>query len=228
MPPSRNADSPQPPESASDPNREQPSAPPASPLFLASESPSPSDDPSPDHLRSPSPDDPAGGSLDFGSQAPSTSSKSLSSAARRRVFRRMAADVVAIAGAGVNGLLSRHPVERDAGVWLPDDDDVKDISEPVANIANRRVSTGGGADSPDAADLFSLGLALVGYVVKSVRTRAQLRSEYAHLFAEQTGPGEPEQTEPADVEPATLPGDDVDDLTPGRSMLAGRAGVAAG
>ncbi|MFJ3540380.1 hypothetical protein ACIPQA_33675 [Streptomyces sp. NPDC090109] len=64
--------------------------------------------------------------------------------------------------------------QREAGLWVPDDDDVKDVSTPAANIVYRRLPDE--AKGGDVIDLFALGLALVGYVGKNLHHRAQLRT----------------------------------------------------
>ncbi|WP_158761731.1 hypothetical protein [Streptomyces sp. NRRL S-146] len=64
--------------------------------------------------------------------------------------------------------------QREAGLWTPDDDDVKDVSTPAANIVYRRLPDE--AKGGDVIDLFALGLALVGYVGKNLALRAELRT----------------------------------------------------
>jgi hypothetical protein len=64
--------------------------------------------------------------------------------------------------------------QREAGLWVPDDEDVKDVSTPVANIVYRRLPDE--AKGGDVIDLFALGLALVGYVGKNLAYRAELRT----------------------------------------------------
>jgi hypothetical protein len=64
--------------------------------------------------------------------------------------------------------------QREAGVWAPDEDDVHDVSAPAANIVYRRLPDD--AKGGDLIDLFALGLAVVGYVVKNVQYAAELRT----------------------------------------------------
>lgn len=64
--------------------------------------------------------------------------------------------------------------QREAGLWVPDDEDVKDVSTPAANIVYRRLPDE--AKGGDVIDLFALGLALVGYVGKNLAYRAELRT----------------------------------------------------
>jgi hypothetical protein len=64
--------------------------------------------------------------------------------------------------------------QREAGVWTPDEDDVHDVSAPAANIVYRRLPDD--AKGGDLIDLFALGLAVVGYVVKNVQYAAELRT----------------------------------------------------
>jgi hypothetical protein len=229
MRPSRNADNPQPPasETAETPAESQP----ASPLFLTpSDQPATADHPPADHPSSPlaSPSDHGDGSPDSASRARSTDpARVLSPAARLRVFKGIARDAIETVGQHANALLVRNPADRELGVWLPDAEDAKEIGEPLAGIANRRIPKGTAADNPDAADLFRLGVGLVGYVLKSLKARARARVEYADWYAgaraaETVAGGLPDDQKP---EPAPVPTDPPEDmLSPGRAYLAGRFG----
>lgn len=64
--------------------------------------------------------------------------------------------------------------QRDAGLWIPDDEDVHDVAAPAANIVYRRLPDE--AKGGDVIDIMALGLALVGYVGKNLALRAQLRT----------------------------------------------------
>jgi hypothetical protein len=70
--------------------------------------------------------------------------------------------------------LAADQYERDEGLWLPDEDDVQDVSTPAANIVYRRLPDE--AKGGDVIDLFALGLALVGYVGKNLMHRAEIRT----------------------------------------------------
>lgn len=73
-------------------------------------------------------------------------------------------------------LTSPDSPERDHGLWLPDDDDVKLISEPLASIANRR--TPAGIAGSDTVDIIVLVVGLVGYGVKQLASLRSLRKTY--------------------------------------------------
>jgi hypothetical protein len=64
--------------------------------------------------------------------------------------------------------------ERELGVWAPDAEDIDDVSKPAANLIYRRLPDE--AKGGDVIDLIALGLALVGYLAKSLGMRAQVRA----------------------------------------------------
>lgn len=64
--------------------------------------------------------------------------------------------------------------ERELGVWAPDTEDVEDVARPATNIVYRRLPDE--ARGGDVIDIMALGLALAGYVGKSLSRRAQLRA----------------------------------------------------
>ena len=80
--------------------------------------------------------------------------------------------------------------QREAGVWAPDEDDVHDVSAPAANIVYRRLPDD--AKGGDLIDLFALGLAVVGYVVKNVQYAAELRTLRQLQAAQGVQPEEPQ------------------------------------
>lgn len=151
---------------------------PTSPLFSASRSqepPTPGTDPE----WSPSPGgyDPtaADASPDTASAAPSTRS---SARERLRALKKTAEAAVATAGGFAHRFLTRPAtLPRESGLWLPDEDDVEAISDPLASLASRR--TPKGAENPDVTDLIRLALGLVGYVAKQLDQLEQLRA-YQH------------------------------------------------
>lgn len=71
---------------------------------------------------------------------------------------------------------------RDAGVWTPDEQEVKDVAEPTASLVYRRLPDD--AKSGDVIDLFALGLAIVGYVGRNLAEARELRTA-RHLQAVQ-------------------------------------------
>jgi hypothetical protein len=72
--------------------------------------------------------------------------------------------------------------ERELGVWVPDEEDVADVSRPATNIVYRRLPDD--AKGGDVIDLFALGLAVVAYVGKNLQRRAAVRT-HLRLQAEQ-------------------------------------------
>lgn len=119
-----------------------------------------------------------------------------STRARLRELRKMAAAAVTTAGGMAHQLLTREgSAERQIGLWVPDEDDVTAISEPLAGLASRRMPEG--AENPDLADAIALVLGLVTYAVKQ-----RARAAQAALWGVGTGGDDPE----ADDEPNEAPG----------------------
>lgn len=135
--------------------------------------PSQSQSPGPDALRSSTdaPADPSSG-LAEPSDTPSTGSGvKLSKAGLRAALGtgfRQACRVLA-------GFVAIEQ-ERELGVWVPDDEDVADVSRPATNIVYRRLPDD--AKGGDVIDLFALGLAVAAYLGKNLQRRAVVR---AHL-----------------------------------------------
>lgn len=190
------------------------------PLFLpADPSPTPSSSPSsPTPSSSPEPSPSPLDDLDEpGSPSGPRSTSSGGRGAKIRELRKIMRGAVETAGGIAHTVLTaRDEVERAHGVWLPDDDDVENLSEPLASLASRRAPAVAG--NPDTVDLVTLGMALLGYVMKNLAQRADLAQQY--------GP-------PADVVPGHVD-DDVDqertpapaetppDVSPARAHLARR------
>jgi hypothetical protein len=61
--------------------------------------------------------------------------------------------------------LARTQAEREAGLWLADDADHKNIGVPLARFAERQA--GPLAPNPDIADLIAAGLGLAAYAIKN-------------------------------------------------------------
>jgi hypothetical protein len=83
--------------------------------------------------------------------------------------------------------------ERALGVWVPDDEDVADVSRPATNIVYRRLPDD--AKSGDVIDLFALGLAVAAYLGKNLQRRAIVRT-HLRLQAEQGITAEQPETMP--------------------------------
>lgn len=154
------------------PETTRPSLPP-SPLFQTANPPplDTSQDPS-----SPSPSEhlsPGEPGDESGSPRPSTGSAGAASRARIRGLRESIKGAIATAGGIAHQLLTRENTpERDAGLYLPDDDDVKAISEPLTGLASRRLPEG--ATNPDVTDLIGLVVGLAGYAIKQQVMKTQL------------------------------------------------------
>lgn len=163
--------------------------PPLSPFFQQppedlSPSPSPSlPDPAPDSSSSPGPslDDRGSASSSY---TRSTLGKPEQKPLGRAQLRKVAgAAVTALGGLLANVLTAPESVEREQKLWVPDEQDVQAIGDPLAGIAARRVPAG--VAGPDTPDVVALVVGLVGYVGKQFAKRAELRAERARLQAQQ-------------------------------------------
>jgi hypothetical protein len=130
-----------------------------------------------------------------GADSPATPSAPRSTGrAKLRAIKETVRQAVATATGAAHQLLTRDGTpEREAGLWLPDDDDLEAISDPLAGLASRRAPSG--VDNPDVTDLVRLALGVAGYLIKQMNVRAQIASYYAP---------EPQGAPPADmVDPVT-------------------------
>jgi hypothetical protein len=87
-------------------------------------------------------------------------------------------------------------LERAHEVWTPDDEDVKDVASPAANMIYRRLPDD--AKHGDLIDLLVLGTALVGYLGKAAARRREVRAMYAQQESQHApdGGNEPMPTFP--------------------------------
>jgi len=141
--------------------------------------------------------------------------------ASRRELKRMTAAVVKTAGGAAHLALTRgRPADRDAGLWLPDDEDVNDMADPLAGLASRRAPEG--AANPDTGDLVALVMAFVRYVLKQLGLGEQLAEEMLGDVVDHAAGVDvvPPPAAAGDVDP-TGP-DPGGSLTPGRAALARR------
>ena len=148
------------------PSPSEPTTPPTSALFSSPSSP-------PSHPLDPSSESPAdepSAVPDAGSVSPRPSSKS-GAATRKRELHKVTAAFIGTIGGLLNDLFTKGP-EREAGLYLPDEDDVEAISDPLAGLASRRMPEG--AENPDVTDLIRLGVGLLGYAVKQRVLKMQL------------------------------------------------------
>lgn len=185
MSPSRSADAVSP-DSPSSTSPTSPSSVPTSALFLPPSpssstppSPSPSSPPpaEPDAAPSWSPDSEASATADLPDESSGTPStdgpKSLVSKAGLRAVMVRAVDIVT----GTVSTIAADATEREYGLWRADDDDQEGIAAPASRLVYRRLPDE--AKNSDVLDLFSLALAVGGYLAKNLRLRAQLRAARA-------------------------------------------------
>ncbi len=128
-----------------------------------------------------------------GGDSPRRSTGKSLRARARELAPVFAAAVATIGGIAHQLLTEEGSPEREAGLYVPDEEDQAAISEPLAGLASRRVPEG--ADNPDVLDLAQLAMGVVGYVVKQRDKAAQLAR--ARFYAEdqadeQAAAGEPD------------------------------------
>lgn len=170
-----------------------PEAPPVSdPSSDPSQSLSPSEDPTPTSplfrpTRSPEQPDPEtdpesspnlGGFETAADDSPATPSAPRSTGrARLRALKATVATAVQTVGGVAHTLLTREGTpEREVQLWIPDEEDVESISDPLASLASRRMPEG--AENPDVTDLVRLALGVVRYVFKQRDKAAQVQRDY--------------------------------------------------
>lgn len=191
------------PEVPAEPTPAIPQQRPNSPLFKEPSTPAPSPSPEPAPQPSPSSNPSDSPSLSEPSEDPSwsTSERELPRAAPAASGDTPSAgEPVRITRAaiakGLSGVLdtvtrqlariAADPVERQYGLWVPEDGEIRGIAEPASRIAFRRLPEGATGNS-DVLDIVDLALALGGYVWRNVSMRQQLRAA-RQLGAEQAEP----------------------------------------
>lgn len=110
---------------------------------------------------------------------------------RLSVTREGLAQVVGEGVRTLSGLLARFaatPVERDFGLWRPDEDEEKGIAEPVARIAWRRIPPE--AKESDVVDLMALGLALIAYVGRNMADKVAIAQKITRGEIQVPAPGD--------------------------------------
>lgn len=135
-----------------------------------------------------------------GADSPATPSAPRSTGrAKLKAIKETVRQAVLTASGAAHQLLTRDGTpERAEGLWIPDEDDVEAISDPLAGLASRRAPSG--VDNPDVTDLVRLALGLAGYAMKQMHLRAHIAATY-YAPAPQPAP------------PADVPGP-TDDLQP--------------
>jgi hypothetical protein len=181
------------PRSAAEPSSVPPSSPtpsldtsspePTSPLFSSSRSTTSPTSPTPPPSYD-SPSDPSDElDDDFGSPDLSTADQALTAHGWRKRANELLpttqAAVMTFGGIAHEYLTVDGTIERQEGLYLPDEDDVDAIATPLSGLAARRVPAD--AANPDIADLIGLLIGVGGYVVKQLRRRRELRAVRVQL-----------------------------------------------
>lgn len=165
--------------------------PPASPLFTAPEDlPTPPEAMDHPHPLPPSsdPGDLSVNAPDRGSPSatPSTDEQKKTPRLGKAALRRLAERAVLRAGAIVHVALTvAGTLESQMGLWVPDQEDVADIADPIAGLVGRRIPAGTGKN-PDLEDGLMLAAAIATYIGKQLALRTQLRAAAAAVPVDQT------------------------------------------
>lgn len=106
------------------------------------------------------------------SDTPSTGSGGGISVSRAGLRAAIGRGIRTVTGV-INRVASSSQLEQEMEVWKADQEDVDDISDPAARVIWRRVPAE--ARTGDMIDLVVLGLAVLGYVAKSLDQRAMVR-----------------------------------------------------
>lgn len=115
-------------------------------------------------------DSPSAEPLDDLDSSPTTSSPSpsaspLSKGQLKETFRAG----VRISTSTAHRVAARTPGQQHVGLYLADEDDVKGIGDPLAEIAHRRGGLAGGKLSPDSNNALQAVMALAGYIAKQLK-----------------------------------------------------------
>jgi hypothetical protein len=123
------------------------------------------------------------------SDTPSTDNPNKPAKLTRASVRGYAKKLLVAAGKYAQGRLTApNSPERMEGLWLPDDDDVKDVADPVAGLVMRRIPSraGGIVANPDVEDGLVLLLAVVAYVGKQLEKKDRIRQLYTQVTPDMT------------------------------------------
>lgn len=127
------------------------------------------------------------------SGTPSTDNPNKPAKLNRASLRGYARKAIVAAGKFAQARLTLpDSPERMEGMWVPDDDDVNDIANPVAGLVARRLPqrAGGVIANPDVEDGITLFLAVVAYVGKQLERRDRVRQYYAAMTPDMTADAE--------------------------------------
>lgn len=97
-------------------------------------------------------------------------------AADVQVFRRMIAPALGVVGLLLAGALATTAEAQDAELWRMDDDDLRNIGDPLARIAARHAPSG---PSGDVADAIGALTGAAGYVIKNQEKTARIDRDAA-------------------------------------------------
>lgn len=165
----------------------QPSSRPSQPTSEDTSNPQPESFPSPEM-----PSDPADDGSDSRSQ--SDRSKTTGRPSIRELAKVTKTAVATVTGVVHQLLTAEGTLEREAGLWLADSDDISAIGDPLASIAARRLPEG--AQDPETGDIVRLVLGVAGYLGKNLMQRRGIRATYA------AGVTPPDETAQPDEAPA--------------------------
>lgn len=110
----------------------------------------------------------------------------------KRITRASVRKYAGIAVAMVLGYVAEtltkpDTIERQNNLWQPDDEDVKDMADPVAGLVARRIpQSAGKVMNPDVEDGFVLAFAFAKYVGKQWQRRQAIKAVLAAQPADMT------------------------------------------
>jgi hypothetical protein len=93
----------------------------------------------------------------------------------KAAMRATAAKGVIIGSGMLHRMATRaETIQREAGLYLADEEDAKAIGHPLADIVSRRGGVAGKALSADANDALSAALGLAGFMSKQIALQMQI------------------------------------------------------
>jgi len=106
----------------------------------------------------------------------------------KSALRATGAKAVIIGSGMLHRMATRaDTLQREAGLYLADEDDAKAIGHPLADIVSRRGGVAGKALSPDANDALSAALGLAGFMSKQIALQMQI-AQHERAQGGVTGP----------------------------------------
>jgi hypothetical protein len=82
--------------------------------------------------------------------------------------QKSAAKAVLIAGGMAHRIAARTEAQQAAGLYLADEEDARNIGDPIGSLVARRGGVAGKAVSPDVADLIEALMGLANYISKQL------------------------------------------------------------